>query len=167
MLLALTPTYATEIERGWIDAPSAYGFLETAIGVGNLVGGVAIGLVGARLAKGRLVIVGYAVFGICTALLAVAGQLPLAIGLLVGSGIANMIYLIPSQTLFQERTPAELIGRVVGFRFSLVFGAMTLAMGVAGILATILGTAPVLGIFGVITAVAGLAGLLVSAVRDA
>ena len=167
VLLALTPIYATEIERGRIDASSAYGFLETAIGVGNLVGGVAIGLVGARLAKGRLVIVGYAVFGICTALLAVAGQLPLAIGLLVGSGIANMIYLIPSQTLFQERTPAELIGRVVGFRFSLVFGAMTLAMGVAGILATILGTAPVLGIFGVITAVAGLAGLLVPAVRDA
>ena len=40
-----------------------------------------------------------------------------------------MVFVIPSQTLFQERTPAELIGRVVGFRFSLVFGSMTFAMG--------------------------------------
>jgi DHA3 family macrolide efflux protein-like MFS transporter len=168
VLLALTPIYASEvIQRGTLDAPTAYGFLETSIGVGNLVGGVAIGLVGARLAKGRLVIVGYTVWGICTAALAVAGQLPLAMGLMVGSGIANMVYIIPSQTLFQERTPADLIGRVVGFRFSLVFGSMTLAMGLAGLLAIVIGTAPVIGIFGITTTLAGLAGLLIPAVRDA
>jgi MFS family permease len=168
VLLALTPIYATEvIQRGTVGPEAAYGFLEAGIGLGNLVGGLAIGLVGARLAKGRLVIVGYTVWGICIAALAVAGQLPVAIGLMLGSGIANMVYIIPSQTLFQERTPAELIGRVVGFRFSLVFGSMTLAMAVAGLLAAIIGTAPVIGIFGVMTAVAGLAGLLIPAVRDA
>jgi DHA3 family macrolide efflux protein-like MFS transporter len=168
VLLALTPIYATEvIQRGTVGPEAAYGFLEAGIGVGNLVGGVAIGLVGARLAKGRLVIVGYTVWGICIAGLAVAGQLPLAIGLMLGSGIANMIYIIPSQTLFQERTPSDLIGRVVGFRFSLVFGSMTLAMAVAGLLAAAIGTAPVIGIFGITTTVAGLAGLLIPAVRDA
>jgi MFS transporter, DHA3 family, macrolide efflux protein len=168
VLLALTPIYATEvIQRGTVGPEAAYGFLEAGIGLGNLVGGVAIGLVGARLAKGRLVIVGYTVWGICIAGLAVAGQLPLAIGLMLGSGIANMIYIIPSQTLFQERTPSDLIGRVVGFRFSLVFGSMTLAMAVAGLLAAAIGTAPVIGIFGITTTVAGLAGLLIPAVRDA
>ena len=40
-----------------------------------------------------------------------------------------MVFVIPSQTLFQERTPPTLMGRVVGFRFALVFGSMTLAMG--------------------------------------
>jgi DHA3 family macrolide efflux protein-like MFS transporter len=168
VLLALTPIYATEvIQRGTVGKEAAYGFLEAGIGLGNLVGGLAIGLVGARLAKGRLVIVGYTVWGICIAALAVAGQLPVAIGLMLGSGIANMVYIIPSQTLFQERTPADLIGRVVGFRFSLVFGSMTLAMAVAGLLAAVIGTAPVIGIFGVMTALAGLAGLLIPAVRDA
>ncbi len=168
VLLALTPIYASEvIQRGTVGREAAYGLLEAGIGVGNLVGGVAIGLVGARLAKGRLIITGYTVWGICTTALAIAGQLPLAIGLMIGSGIANMVYIIPSQTLFQERTPPELIGRVVGFRFSLVFGSMTLAMAVAGLLAAAIGTAPVIGIFGVITTLAGLAGLLIPAVRDA
>jgi hypothetical protein len=78
-----------------------------------------------------------------------------------------MVFIIPSQTLFQERTPGDLIGRVVGFRFSLVFGSSTLAMALAGILAGPFGPAPVIGAFGLLTMGAGLAGLLVPAVRDA
>jgi MFS transporter, DHA3 family, macrolide efflux protein len=168
VLLALTPNYAAQvIQRGAIRPETAYGLLEAGIGLGNLIGGLAIGLIGARLAKGRLVIVGYTAWGLCTAALAIAGQLPMAVGLMIGSGIANMVYIIPSQTLFQERAPAELIGRVVGFRFSLVFGSLTLAMALAGLLAASIGIAPVIGIFGIVTALAGLAGLLVPAVRDA
>jgi MFS family permease len=168
VLLALTPNYATQvIQRGAIRPETAYGFLEAGIGLGNLIGGFAIGLIGARLAKGRLVIVGYTAWGLCTAALAIAGQLPIAVGLMIGSGIANMVYIIPSQTLFQERAPAELIGRVVGFRFSLVFGSLTLAMALAGLLVAAIGIAPVIGIFGIVTALAGLAGLLIPAVRDA
>ena len=44
-----------------------------------------------------------------------------------------MIFVIPSQTLFQGRTPPELMGRVMGFRFSLVFGSMAIAMGSAAL----------------------------------
>jgi hypothetical protein len=78
-----------------------------------------------------------------------------------------MIFVIPSQTMFQERTPADLIGRVVGFRFALVFGSMTLAMGVGGVLGEIFGPSPVIATFGLVTMAAGLAGLFVPAVRDA
>jgi MFS family permease len=167
-LLALTPIYARDvIQRGVIDERATYAFLETAIGFGNLVGGFAVGLIGARLAKGRMVIAGYTMLGLCMVGVALVGALPAAIGLFIGSGIANMIYIIPSQTLFQERTPPELIGRVVGFRFSLVFGSMTLAMGVAGLLALIVGPALVIGVFGAVTVTAGLAGLFIPAVRDA
>jgi hypothetical protein len=59
------------------------------------------------------------------------------------------------------------MGRVLGLRFSLVFGAMTFAMGLGGVLGEIFGAAPVMGVFGLVTVVAGLAGLLVPAVRDA
>ena len=168
VLVALTAVYADEVlQRGRVDATAAYAFLETAIGVGNLIGGFAVGLIGTRLAKGRMVIWGYAAWGLCVALLGVAGQLPLAIGLMFGTGVANMVFIIPSQTLFQERTPADLIGRVVGLRFSLVFGSSAIAMAVAGLLAGVFGPAPVIGVFGVMTMLAGLAGLLVPAVRDA
>ena len=67
----------------------------------------------------------------------------------------------------QRRTPPELMGRVLGFRFSLVFGSMTLAMGVGGILGQAFGAAPIIGIFGLVTVAAGLAGIFVPAVREA
>jgi hypothetical protein len=78
-----------------------------------------------------------------------------------------MAFLIPSQTLFQERTPPELIGRVVSFRFALVFGGMSVAMGVGGLLMGPLGAGPVIAIGGVLSMAAGLGGLFVRAVREA
>jgi len=126
-----------------------------------------IGLAATRLAKGRLVIAGYAIYGLCTIGLGITGALPAAVGLMVGCGVANMVYLIPSQTLFQQRTPADMMGRVVGFRFAAVFGAMTLAMGVGGILGELIGIQTTFLLFGVITLLAGLGGLLVREVREA
>ena len=168
LMLTLTPIFARDILAHGAESWSTdYGLMETAIGLGNLIGGFVIGLIGARLAKGRLVIFGYAAYGLCIAALALAGELPLAFGLLLGGGIANMVYIIPSQTLFQERAPADMIGRVVGFRFAAVFGAMTLAMGVAGIGAQLLGVVPVVVAGGLLTFVAGVAGWFVPAVRDA
>ncbi len=173
VLLALTPFYARDLlgtdafARMTLDPTSAYAFLETGIGIGNLVGGFAIGLIGARLARGRMVILGYALWGLFTVGLALTGNFAIAFAMMAGSGVANMIYVIPSQTLFQERTPVELIGRVVGFRFSLVFGSMTIAMGVSGLIAAQFGVAPVIGAFGFVTLLAGLAGLLIPAVRNA
>jgi hypothetical protein len=48
-----------------------------------------------------------------------------------------------------------------------VFGSMTLAMAVGGLLATVTGPAAVMTILGTVTIVSGLAGLFVPAVRDA
>jgi MFS family permease len=166
--IALTPSFVkltfSSSGFGW---QAAYGFLETGIGVGNLLGGFVIGLIGARFAKGRMVILGYAAWGLLIFLFAMTNNLGLAIGLSFGQGVANMIFIIPSQTLFQERTPPELMGRVVGFRFALVFGSMTIAMALGSVLGEVLGPAPVIATFGLVTAVAGLAGFLVPAVRDA
>lgn len=168
VLIALAPVYARDVlQLGSVDASSAYAFLETGVGIGGLVGGFVIGLVGARIAMGRLVIVGYATWGVCMSALALTGSLPVAFGLMVGTGLANMVYVIPSQTLFQERIPQPLMARVLGFRFSLVFGAMTIAMALAGALAEVVGVAPVIGAFGLVAALGGLAGLLVPALRDA
>lgn len=168
IFLALTPIYAQDsIQAGTLDASTAYSFIEGAIGAGNLIGGFAIGLVGTRIALGRLIILGYAWTGACVAALALTGNIGLAIGLSFGAGVGNLAFVIPSQTLVQRRTPPALMGRLLGLRFSLVYGSMTVAMGVGGVLGEAFGAAPVLGVFGVVTVVAGLAGLLVPAVRDA
>jgi hypothetical protein len=59
------------------------------------------------------------------------------------------------------------MGRVLSLRFAVVFGSMSLAMGIGGVLGDMFGAGPVMGAFGVVTVLAGLAGLLVPAVRDA
>lgn len=168
VMVGLTPIYAQSVfgnlNLGW---EAIYAFLETGIGAGNLVGGFVIGLIGVHFGKGRMVIVGYTVWGLLTVGLAMTGNLGLALGIAFGSGVANMVFVIPSQTLFQERTPQSLIGRVVGFRFALVFGAMNLSIALGGILAELVGVTPVIALFGLVTTCAGLAGLLFPAVRDA
>jgi MFS transporter, DHA3 family, macrolide efflux protein len=168
IFVVLTPVYAAEvIDRGAFSDIEAYGFLEGALGLGNLVGGFVIGLIGSRLALGRMVILGYVLTGTMVALLAVAGNLGVAMAIAFGAGAGNLAFVIPSQTLMQRRTPPELLGRVLGLRFSLVGGATTFAMGIGGVLGEFFGVAPVLGVFGLVTVGAGLAGLLVPAVRDA
>ena len=135
IVIALTPAYALTVfgssSVGW---QAVYGFLETGIGVGNLLGGFVIGLIGWRFGKGRMVIAGYAVWGLLVTALALTGNLGVAIGVAIGQGVANMVFVIPSQTLFQERTPPALMGRVIGLRFALVFGSMTVAMAVGAVL---------------------------------
>jgi DHA3 family macrolide efflux protein-like MFS transporter len=166
--IALAPTYALKVfggsDVGW---QAVYGFLETGIGVGNLLGGFVIGLIGARFGKGRMVIAGYALYGLTVTLMALTGHVGLAIGFSFGQGVANMVFVIPSQTLFQERTPAALMGRVVGLRFAMVFGSMTLAMGLGSVLAEFVGVTTVIAVFGFVTMIGGLAGFLVPAIRDA
>ncbi|MGH2456719.1 MAG: MFS transporter, partial [Candidatus Limnocylindria bacterium] len=88
-------------------------------------------------------------------------------GLFFVIGVANLLYLVPTITLFQERTPQRLFGRVVSTRQALTFGAMALSMGLAGWLSGILGADAVLMLGGAVIAAAGLVGLLLPAMRDA
>lgn len=168
VLLALTLIYVeTVLQRGDAATPTVYSLMYAGAGIGNLIGGFAIGLLGGRIAKGRLVIAGYALNGLCVVGLGLTGNVPAALGLAFGLGVTNMVYVIPSQTMFQQRTPRDMIGRVVGMRFSLVFGSLTVAMGISGFLAAAVGVSAVLVGFGTLTCVAGLAGLFVPALRDA
>jgi MFS family permease len=166
--IALTPSFVQNaFSSSGFAWQASYGFLETGIGLGNLIGGFVVGLVGMRFMKGRMVILGYTLWGLFIMLFALSDNLGVAIGLAFGQGVANMIFIIPSQTLFQERTPSALMGRVVGFRFALVFGSMTIAMLLGSVLGQVFGPGPVMAVFGLVSIGAGLAGLLVPAVRDA
>jgi MFS family permease len=168
-LTALMPTFVKDVVGPLtsVDPEAGYAFLETSLGAGNLLGGFVIGLIGMKAVKGLAINAGYILWGLCIIAFAVSGSFALDLGILFGGGIANMVFVIPSQTLFQERTPPELIGRVVSFRFALVFGSLTMAMAAGGLLAQIVGIVGVLVLGGLVSLVAGLAGLLVPAMRDA
>ncbi|MGI8928121.1 MAG: MFS transporter [Candidatus Limnocylindrales bacterium] len=166
--LALTVVYARDVLDGTIiPYPQNFAAIETAIGIGNLVGGLAVGVLGARLRKGWLVVGGFIAMGLATVVLGLTGNVLLALVAGAGMGVANLVFIIPTQTIFIEITPIELMGRVVAFRGSFVFGAMTLAMAVAGILAESVPAGIVIAGFGVLTVLGGLIGALLPAVRDA
>jgi MFS family permease len=107
------------------------------------------------------------VFGLLVFLIGISDSIPIILGLLFGCGVANMAFVIPSQTMFQERTPPEMMGRVVSFRFALVFGGMSVAMAVGGLFVGFFGPGPVIAAAGLLSIVAGLAGLGVRALREA
>ena len=83
------------------------------------------------------------------------------------TGAVNMLFIIPTVTLFQQRTPQRLMGRVVSSRQALVFGSIAASMGLSGYLAGIIGPALVLSLSGAICAAAGLIGIAVPSMRDA
>ncbi|MEI7742394.1 MAG: MFS transporter [Chloroflexota bacterium] len=168
ILTVTTLILAKEITAEPGDAyRGTYAFMETAIGVGSLVGGFVLGALAPRTNKGRMVIAAYTSFGVLAMLMGIVHNVPLVLFFMFLGGIANMAFVIPSQTMFQERTPPELMGRVVSFRFSLAFGGMSIAMAVGGLLGGIVGPSAVIIFAGVISAVAGLAGLAFKEVREA
>jgi MFS family permease len=166
-LLAITVVYAREsLDTRIIPYPTNWSLLETAAGVGNLLGGVAVGLIGARFRKGWLVALGLLFTGLGLVAMGLTSSLSLAIIAIGVTGVANMVYVIPTQTLFAELTPHALMGRVVAFRSGLVYGSLTLGMALSGLLAEILPSGLVLAAFGVLTVGCGAAALLLPAIRD-
>lgn len=165
--LALTVVYAERTLSGEIiPYPTSYAVLEAAIGVGNLLGGFVVGAIGTRLRKGWMVITGFAVMGLATIALGLTSNELLAVGAAVIIGVFNLVYVIPSQTLFAERTPEGMMGRVVAIRSSIVMGALTGAMAVSSGLADQVDAGVIIAATGVLTVVAAIVASWLPAVRD-
>jgi MFS family permease len=167
-MIALALPYAEQaFDHRYMEPIEAWGLLEACIGVGNLLGGLAVGIIGVRLRKGRMVVAGILAMGIAVTVLGLTNQLPIALVAAGIIGIANLVYVVPTQTIFGEITPEGFLGRVVAIRSSIVVGSMTLAMAVCSIAAGFIPVGPIIAVTGVLTVLAGLVAALLPAVRDA
>lgn len=155
------------LDPSMLPFPENYGWLMASLGLGSVVGGVAIGWLAPNAPKGPMTIIGFIGLGAAMVGAGLTTNPAVAIAIFFGIGVANMLYLVPTITLFQELTPQRLFGRVVSSRQALTFGAMAISMGAAGYLAGVLGAAAVLMLGGGLIAVAGLGGLFVPAMRGA
>lgn len=166
--LALMVVYAQRsLDGDVIPYPENYAVIEAAIGVGNLVGGFVVGAIGARLRKGWLVITGFGVMGLATIALGLTSNELIAVAAAVIIGIFNLVYVIPSQTLFAERTPPGMMGRVVAIRSSIVMGALTGAMAVSAGLADTVDAGVIIAATGLLTVLSAIVAAWLPAVRDA
>jgi DHA3 family macrolide efflux protein-like MFS transporter len=166
-LTALSPLLVAGLALGSIEAPMAYGLFEMSMGVGLVGGGIVLGGLATRLPKGLTIVAAFTATGVVLVALAVTGSLPIALALACLVGVANVSFVVPSQTIFQQRTPGELLGRVVAIRIAAVNGALAVAMVTSGVLAEIFGLHAVLVGCGILTVAAGLAGLSFRSIREA
>jgi MFS family permease len=147
-------------------AETVYALLLSAIALGSVLGGIGVGWLGDRVRKGPLTILGFVGMGLSLVAAGFVREPLVAIGIFFFTGLFNIVFIIPTITLFQQRTPQRLMGRVVSSRQALVFGSIAASMGLSGWLADLIGADTVLIVAGAICALAGAAGLLVPAMRS-
>ena len=79
----------------------------------------------------------------------------------------SRVFILASQTLFAERTPEGMMGRVVAIRSSIVMGALTGAMAVSSGLADHVDAGLIIAATGVLTVLSAGVAASLPAVRDA
>lgn len=166
-IVAILPYTSNVLDTSRFDPETAYALLLAAIAFGSIVGGIAVGAIGSRFAKGHLVITGFVGMGAGLLAAGLVTDPLVAMAVFAIVGLFNMLYIVPTITLFQERTPQRLMGRVVSSRQVLVFGAIASAMAAAGWITELVGADVVLVWSGIICAAAGLLAVLVPSMRNA
>ena len=149
----LFPVWATDILGG--DA-ATNGLLQSARGLGALISALTIASLGRFAYKGRLLTLGSFLFPALLIVFALVRSLPLALLVLVLTGIAVILIMNLANALVQALVPDELRGRVMAVYSMTFFGSMPLGALLAGWLAELAG-APFATISGAV------AGLVVAA----
>jgi len=129
------PLIAVYIRDAIHGSTGLYSIASAMIGVGMFVGVNVLNTVGKRISNTILVYAGLT--GIAAGLCVLA-SLPYAWATVVGDliiGIAVAGIVVPANTLIQQETPAELMGRVGSSVMSFVFAAQILGLVLSGILA--------------------------------
>jgi MFS family permease len=106
------PIFAHLLGAG--SAGTAYGVLLFANGAGGVIGGVLLEATGRIKPTPRAAVISTAVYGLATLLFALSRSYPLAAGLLVIGGIANLASMSITQTVVQLLAPPAERGRVIG-----------------------------------------------------
>jgi len=164
--ISMMPVFARDVlHRG----AEGYGVLLSSIGIGAVIGALAVALYSARIrARGRLMLIGGTTFGILLMLFAASRSLGLSIVVLALAGCAMIVNNALTNTLLQTGAPDHLRGRIMGF-YSFVFvGMAPFGAFLFGVVAEHVGVTTTLAVGGAIVAVAvTAAGWMVPEIRAA
>lgn len=163
ILNSLTAVYLFREFGGGADA---YGAAEALIATGFVVCGLVLPLYLGRVAKGRVVIAGFILFGLVLLGLSVAPTVETAFALFAVAGVANVLYIVPNITIYQEHTTTAERASVFSSRYALLNLTWLPVMVVGGAVADVVGVRPLIGLFGALTLATASIGLFLPAVRD-
>lgn len=126
-------------------APSQFGFLLAAGGVGMALGIPLLNRLDDFLSYRQIALIGSLGMGTSVGGLAFTTQsLSISLGLLGVMGVCAGLVGIPMQTTIQEQTPEEMRGKVFGLQNNLVNIALSLPLALAGVAEAFFGIEPVL-----------------------
>ena len=144
----------------------AFGALEAVSSIGFLVGSLVLVALATRVRKGRVMIGGLVVMGVCLALVALTGSVWVAAVPFALFGCANALVLIAVDTFLQQTVPEGMRGRVFSTRFMLTQGTYAVSVLVGGALAGVMDVRVLFVVAGAIVAASGLVGLMSREVRS-
>lgn len=122
---------------GWLEAgPAGYAAAGAAVTVGSLAGGVANRRLVARLGRLRVVLLAGSVQIAALVVMGTVRSLTVLVGALAVFGLMGMVWNVNTTTLMQERSPAELLGRVSSAFRTLSFAGVPLGALLGGAVAT-------------------------------
>jgi MFS family permease len=136
--VTLVPAWAVQVLGG--DA-TTNGLLQSARGLGALIGALAVATLGRFHFRGALLTVGTFLFPLLVLVFAWVRWLPLSLLSLVGAGFGLILIFNLCNSLVQESTPDALRGRVMSVYTLAFFGFMPLGGLLAGTLAEAVGVA--------------------------
>jgi predicted MFS family arabinose efflux permease len=125
----LLPAWAVEVLGG---GAATNGYLQSARGIGALLGALMLATFSGQVARGKLITIGGFVFPGLLLLFALTNLLPLSLLLLIGIGWGFMIFINSSNALIQSLVPDDLRGRVMSIYTLTFFGFMPIGALLAG-----------------------------------
>lgn len=139
---------------------------EAAIAIGAVAAGIIYPSVLAGFRKGRLIVTGFAMYGVIVLLIAASPAFELTLALLLLLGFANVLFFVSNVTLSQEVTPPPLRARVFGARTALLHLTWLPMIVASGGLAEGVPVQPLLAAAGAFTLAVAVAGAFFRSVRD-
>jgi MFS family permease len=153
-LTTLIPAWAVQILGG--DA-TTNGFLNSARGMGSLMGALVIATLGRITYRGKLVTFGTFLAPILLLVFAFVHWLPVSLAVMAGIGLGTIMVMNLANALVQTSTPEHLRGRVMGAYTWIFFGFMPIGALWSGEMATRFGLADAVIINGLIALAAAVA----------
>lgn len=137
-----------------------YGMVSSGIGVGLITGTIAVNRFGRKRPKKSVVLSGLAIAAAGVALLGIFGTIPSAVATTFTMGFGISFVVVAAQTLIQQETPPDMLGRVSSSYMSVFSLAQTGGLLLSGHLAVWLGIRAVFVMSAIALAVIAFAGLI-------
>jgi MFS transporter, DHA3 family, macrolide efflux protein len=154
------PLIAVYVRDSLHASTRVFGVASAMIGIGMFIGVNALNTIGKKLANTTLVYAGLGgiALGLCMLTLLTHIWSTMLGDLTIGFAVAGIV--VPSNTMIQQETPHELMGRVGSTVMSLIFTAQICGLILSGLLANRIGVRHVFGLCAIFLALLIAAGRL-------